>query len=149
MVAYRNGAPLRLVEVANVFDSVENDKNASWLYIGRNRSQRAISLSAMRQPGTNTIEMADAIRGLLPKFRADLPPSVHLASAATARETSVSLHAICSCTMVTTLVLVVAVIFLFLRNGSATMIPALALPFSILGTFAVMQVMGFRLTISR
>ena len=144
VVAYRNGAPLRLSQVANVIDSVEDNKNASWLYT-KDRSQRSISLSVMRQPGSNTIEVTDAIRELLPKFRADLPPSVHLAVRGDRSRNIREAFTDIQVTMLATLVLVVAVIFLFLHNGSATLIPALALPFSILGTFAVMQVMGFTL----
>jgi len=144
VVAYRNGAPLRLSQVANVVNSVEDNRNASWLYSG-NRSQRSISLSVMRQPGSNTIEITDAIRELLPKFRADLPPSVHLAVRGDRSRNIREAFTDIQVTMIATLVLVVAVIFLFLHNGSATLIPALALPFSILGTFAVMQVMGFTL----
>ena len=142
VVAYRNGAPVRLSQVANVVNSVEDNKNASWLY-SANRSQRSISLSVMRQPGSNTIEVTDAIRGLLPRFRAELPPSVHLAVRGDRSRNIREAFTDIQVTMVATLVLVVAVIFLFLHNGSATLIPALALPFSILGTFAVMQVMGF------
>jgi hydrophobic/amphiphilic exporter-1 (mainly G- bacteria), HAE1 family len=144
VVAYRNGAPLRLSQVANVVDSVEDNKNASWLY-SANRSQRSISLSVMRQPGSNTIEITDAIRELLPTFRADLPPSVRLAVRGDRSRNIREAFTDIQVTMIATLVLVVAVIFLFLHNGSATLIPALALPFSILGTFAVMQVMGFTL----
>jgi HAE1 family hydrophobic/amphiphilic exporter-1 len=99
----------------------------------------------MRQPGSNTIEITDAIRELLPKFRADLPPSVHLAVRGDRSRNIREAFTDIQVTMIATLVLVVAVIFLFLHNGSATLIPALALPFSILGTFAVMQVMGFTL----
>jgi len=144
VVAYRNGAPLRLSQVANVVNSVEDNRNASWLYSGH-RSQRSISLSVMRQPGSNTIEITDAIRELLPKFRADLPPSVHLAVRGDRSRNIREAFTDIQVTMIATLVLVVAVIFLFLHNGSATLIPALALPFSILGTFAVMQLMGFTL----
>jgi hydrophobic/amphiphilic exporter-1 (mainly G- bacteria), HAE1 family len=144
VVAYRNGAPLRLSQVATVVNSVEDNRNASWLY-SANRSQRSISLSVMRQPGSNTIEITDAIRELLPKFRADLPPSVHLAVRGDRSRNIREAFTDIQVTMIATLVLVVAVIFLFLHNGSATLIPALALPFSILGTFAVMQVMGFTL----
>src|SRR4051794_5280012 len=144
VVAYRNGAPLRLSQVANVVNSVEDNKNASWLY-SANRSQRSISLSVMRQPGSNTIEITDAIRGMLPKFRAELPPSVHLAVRGDRSRNIREAFTDIQVTMIATLALVVTVIFLFLHNGSATLIPALALPFSILGTFAVMQVMGFSL----
>jgi len=144
VVAYRNGAPLRLSQVANVVNNVEDNRNTSWLYSGH-QSQRSISLSVMRQPGSNTIEITDAIRELLPKFRADLPPSVHLAVRGDRSRNIREAFTDIQVTMIATLVLVVAVIFLFLHNVSATLIPALALPFSILGTFAVMQLMGFTL----
>jgi hydrophobic/amphiphilic exporter-1 (mainly G- bacteria), HAE1 family len=144
IVAYRNGAPLRLWQVANVIDDVEDNKNASWLY-SSSGSQRSISLSIMRQPGSNTIEVTDAIRQLLPSFRASLPPSVHLAVRGDRSRNIREAFGDIQITMLATLALVVFVIFMFLHNGSATLIPALALPFSILGTFTVMQLMGFTL----
>jgi hydrophobic/amphiphilic exporter-1 (mainly G- bacteria), HAE1 family len=144
IVAYRNGAPLRLSQVANVVDGVEDNRNASWLYT-RTGSQRSISLSVMRQPGSNTIEVTDAIRELLPKFRADLPPSVHLTVRGDRSRNIREAFSDIQVTMLITLALVVAVIFLFLHDGAATLIPALALPFSMLGTFAVMQIMGYTL----
>jgi hydrophobic/amphiphilic exporter-1 (mainly G- bacteria), HAE1 family len=144
VVAYRNGAPLRLYQVANVINDVEDNKNASWLYT-KNASQRSISLSVMRQPGSNTIEVTNAIRELLPTFRTSLPPSVHLAVRGDRSRNIREAFSDIQITMLITLALVVAVIFAFLHNGSATLIPALALPFSILGTFTVMQLLGFTL----
>jgi hydrophobic/amphiphilic exporter-1 (mainly G- bacteria), HAE1 family len=144
VVAYRNGAPIRLSQVANVINDVEDNKNASWLY-SKSGSQRSISLSVMRQPGSNTIDVTNAIRELLPKFREDLPPSVHLAVRGDRSRNIREAFSDIQITMLVTLALVVAVIFLFLHNGSATLIPALALPFSILGTFAVMQMLGYTL----
>src|SRR6267154_2986239 len=144
VVAYRNGAPILLSQVANVINDVEDNKNASWLY-SKSGSQRSISLSVMRQPGSNTIDVTNAIRELLPKFRADLPPSVHLAVRGDRSRNIREAFSDIQITMLVTLALVVAVIFLFLHNGSATLIPALALPFSILGTFAVMQMLGYTL----
>jgi HAE1 family hydrophobic/amphiphilic exporter-1 len=144
VVAYRDGAPLRLSQVARVINDVEDNRNASWLY-NKAGSQRSISLSVMRQPGSNTIEVTDAIRQLLPAFRASLPPSVHLAVRGDRSRNIREAFGDIQITMLITLALVVAVIFAFLHNGSATLIPALALPFSILGTFAVMQVLGFTL----
>jgi hydrophobic/amphiphilic exporter-1 (mainly G- bacteria), HAE1 family len=144
VVAYRNGAPVRLSQVANVVDDVENNLNASWLYT-KAGGQRAISLSVMRQPGSNTIEVTDAIRRLLPTFEQQLPPSVHLTVRGDrSKNIREAFHDI-QWTMLITLVLVVLVIFAFLHNASATTIPALALPFSILGTLAVMKVAGFSL----
>src|SRR5262249_556438 len=105
----------------------------------------AISLQVMRQPGSNTIEVTDAVRNLLPTFESQLPPSVQLTPRQDRSRTIRSAFKDIQVTMLITLVLVVGVIFLFLHNGSATMIPALALPFSILGTFSVMQVLHFSL----
>jgi HAE1 family hydrophobic/amphiphilic exporter-1 len=140
IVAYRNGSPIRLWQLGRIIDSVENDKAASWF----NRS-RAIVLAIQRQPGTNTVEVVDAIKELLPSFRDRIPASVNLAilydRSQSIRESvddvKFSLYlAIC---------LVVMVIFLFLRNFSATVISSLALPLSIIGTFAVMERMGYSL----
>jgi HAE1 family hydrophobic/amphiphilic exporter-1 len=105
----------------------------------------AITLQVMRQPGSNTIEVTDGVRGLLPTFVKALPPSVQLTPRQDRSRTIRAAFKDIQVTMLITLVLVVAVIFLFLHNGSATMIPALALPFSILGTFAVMQLLNFSL----
>jgi HAE1 family hydrophobic/amphiphilic exporter-1 len=140
VVAYRNGSPVRLEELGRVIDSVENDKVASWF-----QGTRAIVLAVLRQPGTNTVEVVDAIRTLLPTFRAQMPASVTLGilydRSATIRE---SVHDV-KFTLVLTMALVILVIFLFLRNLSATAIPALAVPLSVVGTFAVMYLLGFSL----
>ena len=148
IVSYRQGLPVRLDQVANVIDSVENPFNAAWLYSkvnGTPTSQRAITLMVMRQPGTNTIDVADRVLALLPTFEAQLPGSVHLSVRSDRSKTIRAAFTDIKVTMLITLVLVVAVIFVFLHNGSATLIPALALPFSILGTFAVMELLGFSL----
>src|SRR6185369_9130128 len=119
-----------------------------WFYSKENgvpRTQRAITLQVQRQPGSNTIEVTDAVRRLLPTFESLLPPSVHLTVRQDRSRNIRNAFSDIQVTMLVTLVLVVAVIFMFLHNGSATLIPALALPFSILGTFAVMQVLGFSL----
>jgi hydrophobe/amphiphile efflux-1 (HAE1) family protein len=144
VITYRNGAPLRLSQVARVIDDVEDNRNASWLYT-KTGAQRSISLSVMRQPGSNTIDVTDAIRALLPSFRADLPPSVHLQVRGDRSRNIREAFGDIQVTMLVTLALVVAVIFAFLHTGRATLIPALALPFSILGTFAVMETLGFTL----
>jgi HAE1 family hydrophobic/amphiphilic exporter-1 len=144
VVAYSGGAPLRLSQVANVIDDVEDNHNASWLYT-KDGVQRSISLSVMRQPGSNTIDVTDAIRALLPSFRASLPQSVHLTVRGDRSRNIREAFTDIQWTMVITLLLVVAVIFAFLHSGSATLIPALALPFSILGTFAVMEMLDFTL----
>jgi len=148
IVTYRRGAPVRLEQVANVIDSVENVFNGSWFYTkpeGKPLQQRAITLQVMRQPGTNTIEVTDAVRALLPTFQSQLPPSVKVTPRQDRSRTIRKAFSDIQVTMLVTLVLVVGVIYLFLHNGSATLIPALALPFSILGTFAVMQVLHFSL----
>src|SRR5215468_8813354 len=144
VISYNGGAPLRLSQVANVIDDVEDNHNASWLYT-KDASQRSISLSVMRQPGSNTIDVTDAIRALLPSFRASLPPSVHLTVRGDRSRNIREAFKDIQWTMLITLVLVVAVIFAFLHSGSATLIPALALPFSILGTFALMEMLDFTL----
>jgi HAE1 family hydrophobic/amphiphilic exporter-1 len=149
VVSYRNGVPVRLDQVANVIDSIENVFNGSWFYTKPNGptgpplKQTAITLQVMRQPGSNTIEVTDAVRALLPSFESELPPSVHLTPRQDRSKTIRSAFEDIQVTMLVTLLLVVGVIFLFLHNGSATLIPALALPFSILGTFAVMQMLHF------
>ncbi len=140
IVAYRNGNPVRLEQLGRIVDSVENDKTAAW-YSG----QRGVILAVQRQPGTNTVAVVDAIRQLLPSFREQLPASV---SIDTLYDRSVSIRASVSdvkFTLVLTLGLVVMVIFLFLRNVRATLIPSLAMPLAIVGTFAVMKVLGFSL----
>ena len=140
VVAYRNGSPVRLEEVANVYDGVENPRNASW-YNGK----PALYLGIQRQPGTNTVDVVDRVKELLPELQAQLPGSVQL-FVRSDRSVSIreSVHDV-KFTLVLTVVLVVLVIFLFLRNLSATIIPSLALPFSIIGTFAVMWALGYSL----
>ncbi len=144
IVTYRQGKPVRLDQVATVIDSVEDTRSASWFYT-REGGQLAINLALKRQPGVNTIEVIDDVRALLPALEAQLPPSVHMTVRGDRSRTIRAAFKDIQWTMLITLVLVVAVIFLFLHNGSATLIPALALPFSIFGTFAVMQVLGFSL----
>ena len=144
VVAYRNGAPVRLEDLGMVVDGVEDDKSISWLFMNGS-GQKAVTLVMMRQPGSNTIEVTDAIRKLLPSFRAQLPPSVHLNIRGDRSTTIREAFQDIQFTMLLTLSLVIMVIFLFLRNASATLIPAMALPFSIVGTFAVMYVLDFSL----
>jgi HAE1 family hydrophobic/amphiphilic exporter-1 len=140
VVAYRNGNPVRLEEVARVYDGVENPRNASW-YNGK----PALYLGIQRQPGTNTVEVVDRVKELLPELQAQLPGSVQLFIRSD-RSVSIreSVHDV-KFTLILTVVLVVLVIFLFLRNLSATIIPSLALPFSIIGTFAVMWALDYSL----
>jgi len=145
VLAYRNGSPVRLEDVAKVYDSIENDKSAAWYYTRDRGAERTITLAIQKQPGTNTIQVVDSIRELLPTFRAQLPPSVNL-DVVYDRSQSIreSFHDI-QFTLVLALGLVIMVIFLFLRSASATLIPSLALPFSIIGTFSVMYLLGYSL----
>jgi HAE1 family hydrophobic/amphiphilic exporter-1 len=138
IVAYRNGSPVRLEALGRVLDSVQNDKVANW-YNGH----RGMVLAIQRQPGTNTVEVVDNIRKLLPTFRREIPASIHLE---TLFDRSVSIRDSVNdvkFTLYLALCLVVMVIFLFLRNVSATIIPSLALPMSIVGTFAVMYLLNY------
>jgi HAE1 family hydrophobic/amphiphilic exporter-1 len=140
IVAYRDGQPVRLDEIADVVDGVENDKTAAWF-----NNDRGIILAIQRQPGTNTVEVAKAVRDLLPTFEAKLPAAVRLRVMFDRSQTVKQSVADVQFTLILTLVLVVLVIFLFLRNVSSTIIPSLALPLSILGTFIVMQGLGYSL----
>jgi len=142
VVAWRGNAPVRLSEVATISDSVENDKIAAW-YNTKGTSTRAIVLAIERQPGTNTIEVVDRIRAQIPAFRAQLPGAVELAVLFDRSETIRESVADVKFTLLLTIVLVVLVIFLFLRKLSATVIPSLALPISLIGTFAAMYSFGF------
>lgn len=142
VVSYRNGSPVRLQDVAVVTDSVENDKIAAWYNAG-GKSTRAIVLAIQRQPGTNTIEVVNRIKQQIPFFRDQLPGSVQLNVLFDRSESIRESVADVKFTLILTICLVVLVIFLFLRNLSATVIPSLALPLSIIGTFAAMYVLGF------
>jgi HAE1 family hydrophobic/amphiphilic exporter-1 len=138
VVAYRNGAPVRLKDVARVVDSAENNLVASW-YDGR----RSIILAIFRQPDANTVAVVDSVKALLPAFRLEIPPTVEVK---TLVDRSVSIRNSVSdvqFTLILTVILVILVIFIFLRNVTATIIPALALPVSVIGTFAGMYVMGY------
>ena len=138
IVTYRNGAPVRLADVANVVDSVQADKVAGWF-----NGNRSIILFVQRQPGTNTIKVVDGIKALLPTFRAQMPASVNLdilIDRSLAIRESVS---DVKFTLVLAIALVVLVIFLFLRSLSATVIPSIAMPIAVIGTFAVMYFFGF------
>src|ERR1700757_1092166 len=140
IVAYRNGSPVRLDEVGHVLDSVENDKTASWF-----SGDRAIVLAIQRQPGTNTVEVVDSIKKLLPQMQQQMPAGIKLNIL---YDRSVSIRNSVNdvkFTLLLTVALVVMVIFLFLRNVSATIIPSLALPMSIVGTFSVMYLLGYSL----
>jgi HAE1 family hydrophobic/amphiphilic exporter-1 len=144
IVAWSKGAPVRLGELGRVIDSVENDKTAAW-FVRPAGPQRAIILAVQRQPGTNTVAVSQAVQALLPVFRKDLPASVSLNVLFDRAESIRASVNDVKFTLLLTLALVVMVIFLFLRNLSATVIPSLALPMSILGTFALMQTLGYSL----
>ena len=157
IVSYRNGAAVRLGDVATVVDSVENEKSASWFdqrfpgggteedpgFAAGTNSRRSVILAIQRQPGTNTIKVVDGIRELLPSFRAQLPATINLDifvdRSLAIRE---SVHDV-KFTLVLAILLVVLVIFLFLRTLSATVIPSVAMPIAVIGTFAVMYFCGF------
>jgi HAE1 family hydrophobic/amphiphilic exporter-1 len=142
IVAYRGGSPVRLQDIATVSDSVENDKIAAW-YNSGGTTTRAIVMAIQRQPGTNTIEVVDSIKQQIPSFRSQLPGSVSLTVLFDRSETIRESVADVKFTLLLTIGLVIMVIFLFLRNLSATIIPSLALPLSIIGTFAAMYGLGF------
>ena len=144
IVAYRNGAPVRLKDVGRVLDSVQNDKAAAW-YFSKAGSQRALMLAIQRQPGTNTVQVASAVKTLLPIFRKQLPASVDLKILYDRSQSIRESVGDVEVTLLIAVVLVVLVIFFFLRSLSATIIPSLALPFSIMGTFAVMSLFGYSL----
>jgi HAE1 family hydrophobic/amphiphilic exporter-1 len=138
VVAYRNGMPVHLDEVARVIDSVENDKTASWF-----NENRAIVLAIQRQPDANTVAVVDLVRERLPQYRAMVPPSIRMEvlndRSISIRDSVVDVQE----TLAIAICLVVMVIFLFLRTVSATLIPALAVPVSLIGTCAAMYVFGF------
>ncbi|HEY5162832.1 MAG TPA: efflux RND transporter permease subunit [Terriglobales bacterium] len=145
VVAYRNGSPVRLEQVANVFDSVENDKTAGW-FAGEDRKlARGMVLAIQKQPGTNTVQVVDDIRALVPTLRQQMPAAVNLGFLYDRSKGIRDSVDDVKFTLFLSLALVIMVIFLFLRNVSATLIPSLALPFSIVATFAVMYVLGYSL----
>jgi HAE1 family hydrophobic/amphiphilic exporter-1 len=138
VAAWRNGSPIKLSEIANVVDSVENDQVASWF-----NDARAVVLAIQRQPDANTVEVVDAVRAKLPQFRAQVPPSIRME---TLLDRSISIrHAVYDVqeTLLIAFSLVILVIFLFLRSGTATIIPGLAVPISLIGTCALMYAFDF------
>jgi HAE1 family hydrophobic/amphiphilic exporter-1 len=144
VVTYRNGSPVRLRDLGRVIDSVQNDKVAAWAYKDKSH-QRAVMLAIQRQPGTNTVAVAGAVKKLLPLFRSQLPAAVDFQILFDRSESIQASVNDVRLTLIIALILVVFVIFLFLRSVRATVIPSLALPFSIVGTFAVMQLLGYSL----
>jgi HAE1 family hydrophobic/amphiphilic exporter-1 len=138
IVAYRNGSPVRLEDLGKVYDSVQNDRVANWW-----NDTESVVLAIERQPGTNTVEVVDAVKQLLPQFRAIIPPSVQMQILYDASDSIRNSVADVKFTLYLAIALVILVIFLFLRNLSATVIPSFALPMSIIGTFAVMYLLGY------
>ena len=140
IVAYRNGAPVRLSDVAEVIDDVENTKQAAWM-----NETPAVIVNIQRQPGTNVIEVVDRVKRLLPQLQGTLPSSVQV-SVLTDRTTSIRATVRdVQFELVLAVALVILVIFLFLRTLPATVIPAVAVPLSLIGTFGIMYLMGFSL----
>jgi HAE1 family hydrophobic/amphiphilic exporter-1 len=140
IVSYRNGNPVRLEQLGNVLDSVQNDKGAAWF-----NNERAVLLAVFRQPGANTVQVVDDIKKLLPQFRASIPAAVKLN---VSQDRSLSIRQSVTDvehTLFLAVCLVIMVIFIFLRNLSATLIPSLALPMSLIGTFAVMALLNYSL----
>jgi hydrophobic/amphiphilic exporter-1 (mainly G- bacteria), HAE1 family len=140
IVAWRNGSPVRLGDIASVVDGVDNTRLAAWY-----NDQRGIVLYVQKQPGTNTVEVVDGVLKILPEFRHVLPPSVRLSVIYDASQSIRNSIRDVEYTLILTVCVVVMVIFLFLRNLSATLIPGAAVPFSIVGTFAVMYLLGYSL----
>jgi HAE1 family hydrophobic/amphiphilic exporter-1 len=138
IVAYRNGSPVRLQDLGNVVDGIQDDKSVSWFNL-----RNSVMLAVNRQPGTNTVQIVDTILKLMPTFRAQIPPSINLDIMSDRSQAIRESVQDVKLTLLLAIVLVVLVIFLFLRNVSATLIPSLALPLSILGTFAVMSLFGY------
>ena len=140
VVTYRNGGAVRIQDIGTAIDSVENTRIGSWF-----NDKKAVILGIQRQPGANVVEVVDAIKAILPGLRTQIPQSIKLELFFDRTESiRESVHDV-QLTMIGTVVLVVLVIFLFLRNVSATIIPSLALPMSIIGTFAVMYLLDYSL----
>ncbi|HEY4940556.1 MAG TPA: efflux RND transporter permease subunit [Rhizomicrobium sp.] len=140
VVVFQNGAPVRFKDVARVIDSVENNRAASWF-----KGKRAIVLAVQRQPGSNTIELVDSINKILPTFLLQLPASVRMTTIYDRSQTIRSSVSDVQMTLLIAAILVVGVIFVFLRRVSATFIPSLALPIAVIATFAGMALFGYNL----
>jgi hydrophobic/amphiphilic exporter-1 (mainly G- bacteria), HAE1 family len=140
VVTYREGAPVRLRDLGRVIDSIQDTKRASWF-----NGQRAVVLAVQRQPGTNTVAVAERVKAEVERLRPQIPPAIEIATLNDRSETVKASVTDVKFTLFLALCLVVMVIFLFLRNLRATMIPSLALPMSLVGTFAVMYLLGYSL----
>src|SRR5205823_13850483 len=140
IVAYKNGSPVRLGDIGKVIDNVENVRLAGWV-----NNKPSVILDIQRQPGANIIQTADRVKALLPRLRASIPPSVKVSILADRTETIRASVADVQFTLLLTVVLVIMVIFLFLRKFWATVIPSVALPLAVIGTFGMMKLIGFSL----
>jgi HAE1 family hydrophobic/amphiphilic exporter-1 len=142
IVTYRNGSPVRLDELGNVLDSVSNDKTVFWI-----NGNHSIVLAVQKQPGSNTVAVADAVKALLPVMQQSMPGGIEIDRSFDASTNIRESIADVKFTLILTICLVILVIFVFLRNVSATVIPSLAVPLSLLGTFAAMKLLGFTVDI--
>ncbi|HEU4550524.1 MAG TPA: efflux RND transporter permease subunit [Rhizomicrobium sp.] len=140
IIAYSKGAPVRLGDVANVIDATDDPRQGNWWH-----GQRAITVAIMRQPGSNTIAVVNEVKQVLPQFRAILPAGIDLVIRHDRSDTIRASVADVQMTLMIAAALVVGVIFVFLRKVSATIIPSLALPIAVIGTFAGMSLMGYNL----
>lgn len=140
IIAYKNGAPIRLRQVANAVDGVENDQLAGWT-----DAKRSIIMNIQRQPGANVIAVADRVKQLLPQLKASIPQGLEIRTVSDRTETIRASVSDVEFTLVLTVLLVVAVIFVFLREIRATLIPGITVPLSLVGTFAVMALLGYSL----
>lgn len=138
IVTYKNGSPLKLNELGKVFDSVSNEKTRFWI-----SGHPSIVLAVKKQPGANTVQVADAVKALLPVMKQSMPAGIVIGKAFDISQNIRESISDVKFTLVLTICLVIAVIFFFLRNVSATLIPSLAVPLSLLGTFAAMKLLGF------
>ncbi len=138
IVTYKNGSPLRLNELGKVFDSVSDDKMRFWL-----TGKLGIVLAIRKQPGSNTVQVADAVKALLPSMKESMPAGIVIGRSFDVSQNIRESIADVKFTLLLTICLVIGVIFFFLRNVSATLIPSLAVPLSLLGTFAAMKLLGF------
>ncbi|HTU44515.1 MAG TPA: efflux RND transporter permease subunit [Bryobacteraceae bacterium] len=142
IITYRNGSPVRLNELGKVLDSVSDTHTVFWI-----DGQHSIVLAVNKQPGSNTVEVADAVKALLPVMEQSMPAGIHVGRAFDASKNIRESIADVKFTLILTICLVILVIFVFLRNVSATVIPSLAVPLSLLGTFAAMKLLGFTVDI--
>src|SRR5207302_7834275 len=140
VIAYKNGSPVRLDEVSEVIDGVENAQLAGWA-----GQQRAIILNVQRQPGANVIQTADRVKALLPQLKATLSQGIDMNILADRTETVRASVRDVQFTLILTILLVVGVIYIFLRSLRATLIPGIAVPLSLVGTFGVMYLFGYSL----